>query len=170
MSSYSDKKWSGVQLFMTGKIYFCIAITAKSPPCLCKGWIAPSIDQFQKWRRICYSIILHKLECFIEISTTEKNRITTRDIFFVWDSQLAADTSLAIFRAVNEWQRVLFLQCELSRHLLVSKMFIYWKKIIHGYLEIWNFSSCVQLDLKFRISAHPCIILYVFILISNYLN
>ena len=42
----------------------------------------------------------------------------------VWDSQSAADTLLALFSAMNEWQRALFLKSELSRLLVVSKMII----------------------------------------------
>ena len=64
------------------------------------------------------------------MSTTEKKRITTREelrkIFTcVWGSQSAAGTSLALFSAMNEWQRVLFLKRELSRFFFpVNKMFI----------------------------------------------
>ena len=42
----------------------------------------------------------------------------------VLDSQSAAGTSLALFSAVNGEQRVLFLQRELSRLFLASKIFI----------------------------------------------
>ena len=48
----------------------------------------------------------------------------------VWDSQSAAGTSLALFSAMNEYQRVLFLKFELSRLLLVSKVYII-KDILH---------------------------------------
>ena len=41
----------------------------------------------------------------------------------VFDSQSVAGTSLALFRAINECRRVLFLKRELSRHLLVCTMF-----------------------------------------------
>ena len=61
-----------------------------------------------------------------------------------WDGQSAAVTSLALFSAMNELQRVLFLKCELSRLLLVSMMFVS-NKITNGYLETWNFSSRIQL-------------------------
>ena len=38
----------------------------------------------------------------------------------VWDSQSAADASLALFSSMNKWQGVLFLKCELSKLLHVS--------------------------------------------------
>ena len=40
------------------------------------------------------------------------------------NSASAADKSLAVFSAMNEWQRVLFLKRESSQLLLVSKMFV----------------------------------------------
>ena len=73
------------------------------------------------------ALLLYKLECFIGISTTEKNQPAWKIIviFHVfWDSQSAVDTSLTPSSAMNEWQRVLFLKRELSRLPLVAKMFI----------------------------------------------
>ena len=40
------------------------------------------------------------------------------------DNQSVADTSLALFTAINEWQRVFLVKHELSRVFLVSKIFI----------------------------------------------
>ena len=68
-----------------------------------------------------YNFFLCKLECFIGISTNEKKPYHPTCIC---DSQLAADTPLALFSAMNELQRVLFLKSELGRLPLVSKMFI----------------------------------------------
>ena len=62
---------------------------------------------------------------------------------------------------MNEEQRVLHLKRELSRLFLVSKMFVPGlNKIKHGCLEIWNFSSRIQLAALTRElpSACPCII------------
>ena len=39
-------------------------------------------------------------------------------------SQEVADTSLDLFGAMDEWERVLFLKSDLRRLLQVSKMFI----------------------------------------------
>ena len=78
---------------------------------------------------VIFIYLLYKMECFIRISTTEKNCITTvknhdnySGVFEIAKS--AGDTSLALFSTMNQRQRVLFLKRELSRLLLVSKMFI----------------------------------------------
>ena len=42
----------------------------------------------------------------------------------VWNSQLAAGTSLALFSAMNEWQRILFLKREFSGLFRVNKIFM----------------------------------------------
>ena len=55
------------------------------------------------------------------ISTTEKNHTGKIMIIF---SQEAADTSLDLFGAMDERERVLFLKSDLCRLLQVSKMFI----------------------------------------------
>jgi len=75
---------------------------------------------------------LYKLHYSVGISTTDKNLITITwkfTIIFsrVWDSQSAADMLLALFSAMNEFQRVLILKRQLSRLLLLSKMFTHWK-------------------------------------------
>ena len=61
--------------------------------------------------------LLYKLECVIGISTMEENRTTTRKKYYDNLSGVfgksAADTWLALFSAMNEWQRVLFFIGEL---------------------------------------------------------
>ena len=61
-----------------------------------------------------------------------------------WDGQSAAYVSLAIFSAMNEWQRVLFFKRELSRLHRVCKVLILINKIIHGCFEVWNFSCSTR--------------------------
>ena len=79
---------------------------------------------------------------FYRDSTIEKKIPVTWHMFEIANQLL--DVSLAQFSAMNEWQRVLFLKCELSRLPLINKIDV-MNKIIHGCLEMWNFSSRVQL-------------------------
>jgi len=116
-------------------------------------------------------ILSCKLECFIGISSTEKNRITASFFTCVWDSQSAADMSLTLFSVMNEWQRVFFLKHEWSRLLLVSKRCLYNKPNYTWLLGDMEFlfaaltreMSSWTLQEKFRISAHSCLILYIFL-------
>jgi len=61
--------------------------------------------------------------CFIGISTKRKTvspHMKNYDNFTcVWDRQPSADMSSAVLSAMNEWQSILFLKCELSQLLLV---------------------------------------------------
>ena len=91
------------------------------------------------------------------ISTTEKriSHVKNYDKFSgVWDNQSAAGTALALSSEMNKWHRLFLLKHELSRlFLLVSCLYVINNlKIIHGYWEVWNFSSIVQLDVS-RMSA-----------------
>jgi len=79
---------------------------------------------------------------FYRDSTIEKKIPVTWHMFEIANQLL--DVSLAQFSAMNERQRVLFLKCELSRLPLINKIDV-MNKIIHGCLEMWNFSSRVQL-------------------------
>ena len=60
------------------------------------------------------------------VNWSASSHMKNYDYFFtcVWNSQLAAGTSLALFSAMNEWQRILFLKRELSGLFRVNKIFM----------------------------------------------
>ena len=83
--------------------------------------------------------------------STRKNYDNFSRMFEI-SNQLLTRHSLDFLR--HEWMamRSVFFKRELWRVLLVRKKFYIIKEIIHGCLEIWNFSSSVQFDI-WRVSA-----------------
>lgn len=85
--------------------------------------------KFSRWKFLfssngCFKCLLLAYEVCSRSCEIVKRKLLTQNVIpRVWDSQTAADMSLALFSA-NEWQYVLFLKSELRQLLLVIKMFI----------------------------------------------
>ena len=132
----------------------------------CGIFVMPRSAKMFRSRRTL--IILCKLECFIGISTTKKNRITARENHehfsrvFEIANQLLTCRSLYLgpwmngnaftFWNVNE---VGFLSVRCLHNKLNHTWFLGDMEFLFAEISSWTLQEI------FRISAHPCIILYI---------